>query len=161
MTQGAPVYFDDIVAGQELPTIRKGPMSTAHIMRWSASMENWHRIHYDWHYATGHDRLPNVLVNGSWKQHVLVQLLTDWAGETGWLWRMNFQYRGMNVPGDTLTAWGRVTGKEVRGDFGVVNVEMGLKDQKGVEGSPGTALVVLPQRGGRPVPYPFDPAILG
>lgn len=155
------MYFDDVVAGQELPTISKGPMSTAHIVRWSASMENWHRIHYDWHYATGHDKLPNVLVNGSWKQHVLMQLLTDWAGETGWLWKMNFQYRGMNVPGDTLTAWGRVTGKELRADLGLVSVEMGLKDQKGAEGSPGTAVIVLPRRGGRPVPYPFDPAILG
>ena len=106
-------------------------------------------------------RLPNVLVNGSWKQHVLVQLLTDWVGETGWLWRMNFQYRGMNVPGDTLTAWGRVTGKELRGDLGIVNVEIGLKDQNAVETSPGTAVVVLPRRGGRSVPYPFDPAILG
>lgn len=163
MTKGksVSVYFDDVVAGQELPTLRKGPMSTAHIMRWSASMENWHRIHYDWHYATGHDKLPNVMVNGSWKQHVLVQLLTDWVGQTGWLWRMNFQFRGMNVPGDTLTAWGRVTGKELRGGLGLVHIEVGLKDQKGIEGTPGTAAVILPQRGGRPVPYPFDPAILG
>jgi acyl dehydratase len=154
------VYFDDIVKGQELPKLRKGPMSTAHIMRWSASMENWHRIHYDWHYATQHDKLPHVLVNGSWKQHVLVQLLTDWAGEGGWLWKMNFQYRGMNIPGDTLTAWGRVTDKEARRDFGLVQVEIGLEDQNGKESSPGTATVVLPLRGGRAVPYPFDPALL-
>lgn len=154
------MYFDDIVQGQELPKIRKGPMSTAHIMRWSASMENWHRIHYDWHYATQHDKLPHVLVNGSWKQHVLVQLLTDWAGEGGWLWKMNFQYRGMNIPGDTLTAWGRVKDKETRGDFGLVHVEIGLEDQNGKESSPGTATVVLPLRGGRAVPYPFDPRIL-
>lgn len=154
------MYFEDIVKGQELPKVKKGPMSTAHIVRWSASMENWHRIHYDWHYATKHDHLPNVLVNGSWKQHVLMQLLTDWAGESGWLYQMNFQYRGMNVPGDTLTAWGRVTDKEQRGDFGVVSVEMGLKDQNDRETSPGTAKVVVARRGGKPVPYPFDPALL-
>lgn len=158
--RGSAVYFDDIVAGQQIPQIKKGPMSTAHIMRWSASMENWHRIHYDFHYATQHDNLPNVLVNGSWKQHVLVQVLTDWVGEDGWLWKMNFQYRGMNIPGDTLTAWGRVTGKETRGDFGLVHVEIGLRDQNGRETSPGTATVVLPKRGGRRVPYPFDPAVL-
>jgi len=157
---GETVYFDNVAAAHELPKIRKGPMSTAHIMRWSAAMENWHRIHYDYNYATQHDKLPNVLVNGSWKQHVLVQLLTEWAGETGWLWKMNFQYRGMNVPGDTLTAWGRVTGKETRGDFGVVHLEIGLTDQNDKESSPGTASVVLPRRGGRPVPYPFDPKIL-
>jgi acyl dehydratase len=152
--------FDDIVVGQELPTIRKGPMSTAHIMRWSASMENWHKIHYDWRYATSHDKLPDVMVNGSWKQHVLVQLLTDWVGEAGWVWRMNFQFRSMNIPGDTLTAWGRVKGKEVRGEFGLIDVEMGLKDQSGIESSPGGASIVLSLRGGRPVPYPFDPATL-
>jgi len=157
---GEAVYFDDVAAGLELPAIRKGPMSTAHIMRWSASMENWHRIHYDWQYATQHDKLPNVLVNGSWKQHVLVQLLTDWAGERAWVWRMNFQYRGMNIPGDTLTAWGRVTGKETRGDFGLVHVEIGLTDQNGKESSPGTATIVLQKRGGRSVPYPFDPKVL-
>jgi acyl dehydratase len=140
-----------------VPPIVKGPMSTAHIMRWSAAMENWHRIHYDKTYATQHDALPDVLVNGSWKQHVLIQLLTDWIGETGWLLRMKFQYRGMNVPGDTLTAWGRVTGKVERNGLGLVDVEIGLRNQDGVESSPGTATVVLPLRGGRPVPYPFDP----
>jgi len=154
------VYFEDVVVGQSLPTISKGPMSTAHVMRWSASMENWHRIHYDWNYATKHDKLPDVLVNGSWKQHVLAQLLTDWVGDTGWLWKMNFQYRGMNFPGDTLTAWGKVTGTDVRNDLGVVNVEIGLTNQKNAEGSPGTAVVILPKRGGRAVPYPFDPALV-
>jgi acyl dehydratase len=154
------MQFEDVEVGDEVPPIVKGPMSTAHIMRWSAAMENWHRIHYDKAYATQHDGLPDVLVNGSWKQHVLIQLLTDWVGETGWLLRMKFQYRGMNVPGDTLTAWGRVTGKEERNGLGLVDVEIGLKNQDGVESSPGTATVVLPLRRGRPVPYPFDPRIV-
>ena len=59
--------FDDIEIGQDIPTVEKGPMTTAHIMRWSAAMENWHRIHYDWKYATQHDGLPDVMVNGSWR----------------------------------------------------------------------------------------------
>ncbi|MCS0495671.1 acyl dehydratase [Ancylobacter sp. MQZ15Z-1] len=155
-----PVYFESVAVGDDIPVLAKGPMTTAHIIRWSAAMENWHKIHYDWRYATGHDGLPDVLVNGSWKQHVLAQLLVDWAGETGWLWKMNFQYRGMNIPGDTLTAWGRVTGTRRRADYGVVELEIGLKDQNGREGSPGTASVVLPLKGGPGVPYPFDPAVL-
>lgn len=154
------VYFETVAVGDDIPVLAKGPMTTAHIIRWSAAMENWHKIHYDWRYATGHDGLPDVLINGSWKQHVLAQVLVDWAGETGWLWKMNFQYRGMNIPGDTLTAWGRVTGRSQRGRFGVVDLDIGLKDQNGKEGSPGTASVVLPLRDGPPVPYPFDPAAL-
>lgn len=155
------MLFEEVVEGFEIPTVTKGPMSVGHIMRWSAAMENWHRIHFDWRYATEHDGLPDVLVNGSWKQHVMAQVLTDWAGQEGWLWKMNFQYRGMNVPGDTLTAWGRVTEKEPRGRYGVVRLEIGLRDQNGRESSPGTAAVVLPTRGGPAVPYPFDPSVLG
>lgn len=155
-----PVSFENITVGDDIPTIVKGPMTTAHIIRWSAAMENWHKIHYDWRYATEHDGLPDVLINGSWKQHVLAQVLADWVGETGWLWKMSFQYRGMNIPGDTLTAWGRVTAKSQRGDYGVVDLEIGLKDQNGKEGSPGKASIVLPLQGGPAVPYPFDPAVL-
>jgi acyl dehydratase len=90
-----------------------------------------------------------------------MQALNDWIGEDGWLWKMNFQYRGMTVPGDTVTAWGRVTGKRVEGRYGVVDLEIGMRDQKGVETTPGKASVVLSLRGGPPVPYPFDPKVLG
>lgn len=156
----ASLNYEDVSVGQHIPVVVKGPMTTAHIVRWSAAMENWHKIHYDWRYATEHDGLPDVLVNGSWKQHVLAQVLVDWVGESGWVWKMNFQYRGMNIPGDTLTAWGRVTAKSERGGYGVVELEIGLKDQNGKEGSPGNAVVVLPLKGGPAVPYPFDPAVL-
>ena len=155
------ICFDDVTVGQDVPNVVKGPMSTAHIMRWSSAMENWHRIHYDWKFATGHDKLPDVMVNGSWKQHVLIQLLTDWVGETGWLWKIGFQFRGMNVPGDLLTAWGHVATTERRGDYGVVRLDIGLRNDNGAEGTPGTATVVLPRRGGPAVPYPFDPTCLG
>lgn len=153
--------FEEIAVGDEIPAVTKGPLSAAHIMRWSAAMENWHRIHYDWRYATEHDGLPDVLVNGSWKQHVIIQLLTDWAGEDGWVWKSKFQFRGMNVPGDTVTAWGTVTGTEVRNGYGIVHLDIGLKNQEGKEAAPGTASVVLPLKGGAAVPYPFDPAVLG
>ena len=100
------LQFEDVAADAEIPSIARGPLTSAHVMRWSAAMENWAPIHYDWRYATQHDKLPDILVNGSWKQHVLMQALNDWIGETGWLWKINFQYRGMSVPGDTLDGMG-------------------------------------------------------
>lgn len=155
------IYVEDVGVGQDIPSLTKGPMTTAHLVRWCAAMENWHLIHYDWRYATEHDRLPDVMVNGTWKQNVMIQLLTDWVGETGWLWKINFQFCGMNVPGDLLSAWGRISAVERRGDYGVVRLEIGLRNQNTTEGTPGTATVVLPRRGGPAVPYPFDPARLG
>ena len=108
----APLSIEDIAVGDELPRLVMGPITPSHLMRWAAAMENWHRIHFDRRYAIEHDGLPDVVVNGSWKQHVLMQLVTDWAGEAGWLWRIAFQFRAINVPGETLTAWGRVTALE-------------------------------------------------
>ncbi|HUU36321.1 MAG TPA: hypothetical protein VMW48_19790 [Vicinamibacterales bacterium] len=155
-----PLSVEDIAIGESLPPVVIGPLTPSHVMRWAAAVENWHRIHFDWRYATGHDGLPDVVVNGSWKQHVLIRLVTDWAGEAGWLWTIDFQFRGMNVPGETLTAWGRVTGIEERGDYGVVTVAIGLRNDRGEEGTPGTAVTVWPRCDGPAVPYPFDPRVL-
>ena len=149
------VYFDDVEVGMDIPELSKGPMTPPHIMRWSAAMENWHRIHYDLTYSREHDKLPDILVNGSWKQHVLAQVLKDWAGEEGWPWKIGFQYRDMDIPGDLITAWGKVTSKSEKDGLGYVDLDIGLKNSRGVESTKGTATVVLPKRGGKKVPYPF------
>ena len=44
-----------------------------HLMRWSAAMENWHRIHYDRTFAQEHDKLADILINGSLKQQFILQ----------------------------------------------------------------------------------------
>lgn len=151
------VYYDDVQIGMSIPELSKGPMTPPHIMRWSAAMENWHRIHYDLTYSREHDKLPDILVNGSWKQHVLAQVLKDWAGEEGWPWKIGFQYRDMDIPGDLITAWGQVTGKSEKDGLGYVELDIGLKNSRGIESTKGTAVVVLPKRGGPKVPYPFVP----
>ena len=50
--------FEELRVGTELPTLVRGPLSAAHLMRWSAATENWHRIHYDQPYATQIESLP-------------------------------------------------------------------------------------------------------
>ena len=155
--QAKQLYFEDINIGDDIPPIVKGPMSPAHLMRWSSAIENWHRIHYDEVFSKEHDGLPDRLVNGSWKQHVMVQLIKDWVGLGGWAWKIGFQFRGMDIVGDTVTAWGKVVDKRQVGDYGIVDCEIGLANQKGDNGTPGTATVVFPLRGGKPIPYPFVP----
>jgi acyl dehydratase len=151
------VYFDDVNVGDEIPALVKGPMTPAHIMRWSAAIENWHRIHYDQKFAVEHDKLPDILVNGSWKQHVMCQLVKDWVGLGGWLWKISFQFRAMNPAWDTINAWGKITKKTEVGGYGIVELDIGIRNQAGVESTPGTATAVLPIRGGKEVPYPWTP----
>lgn len=149
------IAFEDILPGQAIPDLVRGPLGPPHLMRWSAAIENWHRIHYDRDYAVGHDGLPDILINGSWKQHLLIQLLGRWTDECGWLAQLKLQFRKMNVVNETLTAWGRVSGTEIRGGYGLAQLEVGIRNQDGLESTPGTAVVVLPRRGGPALPAPF------
>ena len=130
-------------------------MTTAHIVRWSAAVENWHRIHYDLPFATGHDKLPNVLINGSWKQHVLVQLCKDSLGPGGWLWKIRFRYMKMDVAGDAIRGRAEVVAREVVEGLGFVTLRVVLSDQNDAVSTAGYAIGVLPLRGGPAVPYPF------
>ena len=147
--------FEDVEIGEEQPALIKGPLTTTHIMRWSAAIENWHRIHYDYPFATEHDKLPGILINGSFKRNFLAEYLKDWAGPTGWPWKMSFQMRKMNVAGETLTIWSRVTGKRRAADFGLIDLEFGIRNEAGLKSTPGTATVALPYRDGSAVKYPF------
>lgn len=155
MALGTTLYFDDVEVGQAVPVLEKGPLTTAHLMRWSSAMENWHKIHYDLPFTLEHDKLPGVLINGSLKQQFMMQLLKDWVGPGGWVWKVSFQFRAMNIAGETLQVWGRVTGKRQAGDMGLVDLEIGITNDKGTESTPGKATVALPLRGGKPLPYPF------
>jgi acyl dehydratase len=158
--QQQQIHFEDVALGQELPRLAKGPLREMHLFRWSAAMENWHRIHYDRRFAQEHDKLPDLLINGSLKQQFMVQLAKDWAGRDGWVWKVSFQFRAMNTVGETLHVWGKVKSVQRLADYGLVVIELGIVNQDGKESTPGEATVALPFRGGQPVPYPFVPPVL-
>ena len=154
------LYFEDVTIGERIGAIDKGTVTTTHIMRWSAAVENFHRIHYDQPFATGHDKLPGVLINGSWKQHVLVQLVKDSLGPGGWLWKLNFRYKKMDIAGDAVRGSAQIIGKQQAGGLGFVTLSVQLVNHREEVSTEGVAIGVLPLRGGKPVPYPFveDPA---
>ena len=154
-TQSTTAVFEDLSIGDEIPELVRGPLLEPHLMRWSAAIENWHRIHYDQRFTVEHEGLPGLLVNGSWKQHFLVQVVREWAEPDGWLRNISFQFRAMDVVGSTLSAWGRITDLREEDGYGVVTLEIGIRNQEGQQSTPGTATVVLPLRGGPAVPYPF------
>jgi len=151
------IFYEDVAVGSEIPRLAKGPLTTAHLMRWSAAMENWHKIHYDKPFAIEHDKLPGLLVNGSLKQQFMLQLLKDWAGPGGWVWKVSFQFRAMNLVEETLSVWGRVSAKRDGPGYGLVELELGIVNEDDKESTPGKATVALPYRGGAALPYPFVP----
>jgi acyl dehydratase len=149
------LVFGDIRVGDEVTPLVRGPLTSVHLMRWSAASENWHRIHYDDPFAREHEGLPGLLVNGSWKQHFLVQTMCRWLAPTGWLAEIAFEFRRMDLVGSTLTAWGTVTETYERDGLGFVRCDIGIRNDAGAESTPGTATGVLPLEPGERVPHPF------
>lgn len=149
--------FEETEIWQDIPVVNKGPLTTAHLMRWSAAIENWHKIHYDQAFTREHEKLPGLLVNGTLKQQFVMQALREWAGDSGWVWKVAFQFRAMNLVDEELTVWGRVRAKSPLPTFGIVQLDVGIRNANAVESTPGHAIVALPYRGGPAVPYPFVP----
>jgi len=53
--------------------------------------------------------------------------------------------------------WARVPGKRPGPGYGLVDLDIGIVNDKGIESTPGKATLAVPHRGGKPVPYPFVP----
>lgn len=155
MSIDTPRLFGTVSVGDRIE-LSRGPLRETHLMRWSSAMENWHRIHYDLDFSVNHEKLPGLLISGSLKQQFFVQLLSRWAGEAGWLASASFQFRAMNVVGETLTTWAEVTGLENRPDYGLVSLTIGIRNDAGKESTPGEAIVALPKRAGQRVQRGFD-----
>ena len=86
-------FYEDVHEGMELPKYIYNPTPT-HLFRWSAAIENFHRIHYDLDFGLNHDRNPSLLVHGSWKQSVVPQYLKDWTLPKGWPWKAQLRASG-------------------------------------------------------------------
>ena len=144
---GQQKHFEDISVGAELEKVIKGPLTTTHLVRWAAANGNYSRIHWDLPFAQIHQGLPNVVVNGSLKNQYLGQLMIKFAGPEGWFKRFYVEHRGMDYPGDIITASGTVTAIREVGNYGHVECEVNLNNNRGDQTASGRGTVVLPKKG--------------
>ncbi len=142
------VFFDDVAEGQEIPSLRKD-VSTVNILMYLASVWLLDRIHFDQPFATERRGLPGVVAPGNMGGDYYAQLLSEFAGEEGQVRRMSFQFRNFMLADDVLTVGGKVVRKYVEGARGLVELELWIRNQGGVNCVPGTGLVALPIRAGR------------
>ena len=128
----------------ELPPLEKQP-TTQQLVKYAGAEGNFYQIHYDTAFAqsTG---LPGVIIHGALKNAFLGQLMTDWIGEHGTLKKLSCQYRGMDVPGDTLTCKGTVVRKYREGGEHLVECVVWLENGRGERTTPGTATVGVPSK---------------
>jgi acyl dehydratase len=143
----AQIYYEDVEAGSELPILEKNP-TTRQLVQYAGASGDFYQIHYDKDFAQA-NALPGVILHGALKNAFLGQLVSDFAGELGWLRKLSVQYRGMDQPGSKITGRGKVTKKYIDGQDHIVECEIWLENAKGEKTTPGTATVILPSRAAR------------
>ena len=138
------VYWEDVTDGMGLPVLVKDP-TTQQLVKYAGASGDYYQIHYDKDYAEGNG-LGGVILHGALKNAFLGQLMTQWMGPQGVLRKLSCQYRGMDVPGQTITGKGEVIRKYQEGDLHLVDCDIWLENPEGQRTTPGKATVALPTR---------------
>jgi acyl dehydratase len=137
------IHWDDVTEGMEVPALVKNP-TTQQLVKYAGASGDYYQIHYDKDFAKNNE-LEDVILHGALKNAFLGHLMTDWMGPEGTLKKLACQYRGMDVPGNPITAKGVVTRKYQEGSNYLVDCEIWLENQEGQKTTPGSATVALPK----------------
>ena len=141
---GNQPFWEDVQEGMEIPSLVKNP-TTRQLVRYAGASGDFYEIHYDKDFAQG-TGLAGPILHGALKNAFLAQLVTDWIGELGTLKELSCQYRGMDVPGDTLICKGTVTRKYIQNGHHMVECQVWLENSSGENTTPGSATAILPTR---------------
>ena len=150
------IYWEDINIGQEIPALSK-IATTLTLVKWAGAFGDFNPLHYENDFAVNFMRTDGIIVHGTLKRQWLIQMMTDWIGDEGWLKRIQTQFRIMDHPrhmknliapedGDTLVCKGKVTGKSEKDGEYLVECDIWLENGKGEVTTSGTATVTLPKR---------------
>ena len=82
-------------------------------------------------------------------------MLTNWIGDHGFLHTLDVSVRKPNLVGDTLWWTGEVASKAMHKGYGIVELTVRAKNQKGALLADGTASVVLPLRDKGQICFPL------
>lgn len=139
-------YIEDIEVGKEIGPLEIHP-TTQQLVKYAGASGDFYQIHYDKDFALA-NKLPGVILHGALKNAFLGRLMTDFAGEHGWVRKLSVSYRGMDQPGTKVVCRGKVVKKHSEHGHHMVDCEIWLENAKGEKTTPGSATVILPSRNG-------------
>jgi len=182
-----PRLWQDVSVGDALQPIVRGPLTVADMIAWMMGIGSPHirsgqywlayrqrspmvavrnpetnvfeaveRVHWD-PFMAAEIGMPAPYDYGSQRGAWATHLMTNWAGDLGWVAEVDVQYRGMNFIGDTVWLRGAVTDKWL-GASGTGFVECSIEgvNQRGANIMPGRAIVALPSKADTLPDFPVD-----
>ncbi|MEX2643182.1 MAG: MaoC family dehydratase N-terminal domain-containing protein [Acetobacterales bacterium] len=165
-------YWNDVSIGDELPPIVRGPLTMGDLVNWNAAIGPSYKSsqlayldllktphlsvrnpatnfptkssqqHEDGNLAAGRG-MPGPFDHGVMRFAMVAPLVTNWAGDEGFLKRLYTKVGRPSIYGDTQTYRGRVTAKH---NDGRVDIAISGTNQIGEDSTSGEATVILPKR---------------
>jgi len=168
-------YWDDVAVGDQLSPIAKGPLTLVDIMAFYAGRRSTYNplklaflereahpanvyvspsTNVPVHPAAGHmdDEIahevgmPGPYDQGWMRANWIGHLITNWAGDLGFVRNLNLKLTTPNILGDTTWCKGLVTGRRIDDGRYLVDLECWGETQHGQKNVLATATVELPSR---------------
>ncbi len=152
-------YFEDVKVGDELPRLRKPPITRLQLSKYAAASGDFNPSHVDEDIARDAGGMKGVFAHGMLGMGFVGQLLTDWLWDRP-LRMFSAKAVALVRPGDALECSGRVVRKWVEGDDNLIEVEVAARNQRGELTHSGSAVAVLPVRPVRIRPDVKSPDLL-
>ncbi len=108
-------------------------------------MDHPHRGHWEESFARKIG-VPGIYDIAVQRTAWMTTLMTNWAGDDGWVRSVNSQFRFFNVEGDTTWLHGTVTGKRVERGLHIVDIDIRTLNQRDEVSTTGGGSVILPAR---------------
>jgi acyl dehydratase len=136
--------WEDVAEGEALGGFSLTLTMTRMVLQVSGT-QDFYPVHHDGSFAHegGH---ADIFVNTGFIRAALCRLVTDWAGDAGFLKRLAFQMRRPHLRGDTIAVKGRVARKWRAGTNGAVELDVWIENPRDGVATPGSATVYLPSR---------------
>ena len=184
---GRPRTWEEVSVGDPVQPIVRGPLTVADMIAWMMGIGSPHirsgqywleyrqrspkvavrnpetnifeaveRVHWD-PFMAAEIGMPAPYDYGSQRGAWATHLMTNWAGDAGWVAEVDVQYRGMNFLGDTVWLQGAVADKWIgESGAGYVECRIDAVNQRGDNIMPGRAIVALPTAAHDQPEFPID-----
>ncbi len=129
--------------GQELPTLRKGPVQRIDLVKYAGASGDYNPIHTVESYAR-EVGFGDVIAHGMLTMAYVGQMLTDFARDEADLGEFTVRFRAVVRPGDVLECRGQVTDVAKDGDGFLAKVQVSAVNQAGEAVVKGTARLRYP-----------------
>lgn len=133
--------WDTINEGDALPELTKTP-GISQLVKYTAGSGDFNPLHHDYNFPQAKE-IGSIIVHGRFKYAALGQLVSDWLGHNGRVKKISCQYRGMDMPDQTMTCRGTVTRKWQEDGEKLAELEIWVESADGKKSTPGSARVVF------------------